>query len=48
MIPHHAGAILMYEASISDAEIKRLCQEIISGQQTEIAQMKVMLGKKGN
>jgi uncharacterized protein (DUF305 family) len=44
MIPHHAGAILMCEhASIQDAEIKELCQNIISSQQAEIDQMKAKL-----
>jgi len=44
MIPHHAGAILMCErASISDTDIRRLCQDIIVGQQAEIAQMKAKL-----
>jgi hypothetical protein len=46
MIPHHAGAILMCEqASIEDAEIKQLCQTIISGQQQEIDQMKAKLAE---
>ena len=46
MIPHHAGAILMCkEAPIEDAELKQLCQEIISGQQKEIDQMKAILGR---
>ena len=46
MIPHHAGAILMCEqASIRDPEIKQLCQEIISGQQREIGQMKAKLNE---
>ena len=41
MIPHHAGAILMCEqASVQDREIQDLCRSIISGQQTEIEQMK--------
>ena len=41
MIPHHAGAILMCKhASIQDAEIKELCNHIISSQQAEIDQMK--------
>lgn len=41
MIPHHAGAILMCnEAKIEDAEIKELCQNILSGQQSEIDFMK--------
>lgn len=47
MIPHHAGAILMCnEASIQDAGVKRLCQDILSSQRAEIAQMKTMLGEK--
>lgn len=46
MIPHHAGAILMCEkASIQDPEIKKLCKDIISGQQAEIDQMKSKLEK---
>jgi len=46
MIPHHAGAILMCErAPIQDAEIKKLCGEIISGQQREIDQMKSILAR---
>ena len=48
MIPHHAGAILMCEqASIVDPEIKELCETIISGQQTEIDQMKAILQRLG-
>ncbi len=40
MIPHHSGAILMCrEASITDNEIKGLCDTIMSGQQGEIDQM---------
>ncbi len=46
MIPHHAGAILMCEqASIQDPEIQELCRTIISGQQSEIDQMKGILGR---
>jgi DUF305 family protein family protein len=46
MIPHHGGAILMCEeASIQDAEINELCKEIISGQQSEIDQMKSILNR---
>jgi hypothetical protein len=46
MIPHHAGAILMCEQSpISDAEIKGLCQSIITSQQSEIDQMKAILDR---
>jgi hypothetical protein len=44
MIPHHAGAILMCnEASIQDAEIKKLCGQIVVGQQQEIDQMTAKL-----
>jgi uncharacterized protein (DUF305 family) len=44
MIPHHAAAILMCQpAPIGDVDIKRLCQGIVSSQQAEIDQMKVML-----
>jgi len=44
MIPHHAGAVLMCnEASITDAEIQKLCQSILLGQQQEIDQMKAAL-----
>lgn len=46
MIPHHAGAVLMCEkASIQDPRIKELCRTIISGQQSEINQMKTMLSE---
>lgn len=46
MIPHHAGAILMCEkASIQDAEIGQLCKTIVSGQQSEIDQMKAILNR---
>lgn len=49
MIPHHAGAILMCEeAKLSDADIKKLCDEIIAGQQAEIAQMKAKLDQLGS
>jgi uncharacterized protein (DUF305 family) len=44
MIPHHAGALLMCEeASISDPQIKRLCESIKASQQAEIDQMKAKL-----
>jgi cation transport ATPase len=46
MIPHHAGAILMCEeASITDPEIKKLCEQINSSQKAEIAQMKAKLSE---
>lgn len=44
MIPHHGGAILMCEqAPIKDPEIKKLCQSIITSQQSEIDWMKKKL-----
>ena len=46
MIPHHSGAILMCrEAAIADAELKKLCGEIIEGQQREIDQMQGILAR---
>ena len=46
MIPHHAGAILIYQqASIQDQEIRTFCKNIISGQQAEIDQMKTILSR---
>jgi uncharacterized protein (DUF305 family) len=46
MIPHHAGAILMCQKSaVRDPEIKRLCGEIVSSQQSEIDQMKAKLAE---
>lgn len=44
MIPHHAGALLMCEeAPIADARIRKLCGEIRSSQEREIALMKELL-----
>lgn len=46
MIPHHSGAILMREdASIQDQRIKELCKTIISGQRSEIEQMRALLNE---
>lgn len=46
MIPHHAGAILMCnESEIQDPEIKKLCEQIATGQKEEIAQMKRILAR---
>lgn len=48
MIPHHSSAILMCEkASIKDAQIRELCQSIISSQQSEIDFMKEKLKEIG-
>jgi len=47
MIPHHSGAILMCEkASLTDAEIKTLCGEIVAAQRKEIAQMEAILARQ--
>ena len=44
MIPHHSGAILMCgEARLEDAEIRRLCESIMTSQQQEIDQMNAIL-----
>jgi Domain of unknown function (DUF305) len=44
MIPHHAAALLMCgEASLQDPEIKALCKNILSTQQSEIDFMKTKL-----
>lgn len=46
MVPHHSGAILMCQrASVSDAELKKVCSEIIDSQQREIDQMKAILAR---
>ena len=46
MIPHHSGAILMCQKStITDPEIRRLCDGIVAGQKAEIAQMKSLLNR---
>lgn len=47
MIPHHAGAILMCEENrLKDPELVKLCQEIITSQKQEIAQMKQLLAER--
>ena len=44
MVPHHSGAILMCrEATLSDAELKKLCETISQGQRSEITQMNAIL-----
>jgi uncharacterized protein (DUF305 family) len=46
MIPHHAGAVLMCtRAPIRDAQIRRLCGEIVRSQNEEIRQMKAILAR---
>lgn len=49
MIPHHGAAILMCKkAPIQDPEIKNLCRNILSTQQSEIDFMKKKLENKEN
>ena len=44
MVPHHSGAVLMCrEATLSDAELKKLCDDIMKGQRSEITQMNAIL-----
>ena len=44
MIPHHSRAILVcQESSLTDPEVIRLCEQIVSSQQEEIRQMQSIL-----
>lgn len=44
MIPHHAAAIQMCKASsITGSRVERLCAQIVSAQEREIAEMKALL-----
>jgi uncharacterized protein (DUF305 family) len=46
MIPHHGAALLMCErAQLDDPEIKKLCDEILIGQQSEIDWMQSKLSE---
>ncbi len=47
MIPHHSGAILMCEeARLTDPEVLGLCEEIVTSQAREIAQMRAILARR--
>jgi len=47
MIPHHSAAIQMAtESAITDPRVKKLCDEIVSSQEREIAEMKALLAEK--
>lgn len=47
MIPHHSRAILVcQESDITDPEIARLCEQIVSAQRDEIRQMQRILDER--
>jgi cation transport ATPase len=47
MIPHHAAAIQMcQESSVTDPRVKKLCEEIVTSQEREIAEMKALLAER--
>lgn len=49
MVPHHAAAVLMVEqANISDPEVKKLAEGIITSQKKEIEQMKKKIEELDN
>lgn len=50
MIPHHQGAVYMAQVVLDhgkDEVVRKLAQEIIAAQETEITLMKAWLAKKG-
>lgn len=44
MIPHHSAAIQMCnEPNLSDPRVKKLCEQFVSSQEREIAEMTALL-----